>query len=113
MENFDNTSIPVWVCTLIFMREHHDIGPSTRIDSILLASQVISSIIDAQNAVLKDFVVGEKDGITIFITETELQSIFELIFYEVYVHNKGGCSFDVEDLSFELVCIQFLTRNSY
>jgi hypothetical protein len=47
------------------------------------------------------------------VPETELQSVLESIFYEVYLRNKGGCSFDVEDLSFHLVCIQFLTRNSY
>jgi hypothetical protein len=47
------------------------------------------------------------------VPETELQSVLKSIFYEVYPHHKGGCSFDIEDLSFQLVCIQFFTRNSY
>ncbi|KAG2037357.1 hypothetical protein BDR03DRAFT_1010822 [Suillus americanus] len=37
------------------------------------------------------------------IPEIELESVLELIFYEVYPRNKGGCSFDVGDLSFHLV----------
>ncbi|KAG1721161.1 hypothetical protein EDD22DRAFT_962603 [Suillus occidentalis] len=36
------------------------------------------------------------------IPETELESALKLIFYEVYPCNKGGCSFNVEDLSFHL-----------
>ncbi|KAG1801159.1 uncharacterized protein BJ212DRAFT_1213683, partial [Suillus subaureus] len=31
------------------------------------------------------------------VPETELQSVLESIFYEVYPRNKGGCSFDIED----------------
>lgn len=47
------------------------------------------------------------------IPETELESVLESIFYVVYPHSKGGCSFEVEDLSFQLVYTQFLTHNSY
>ncbi|KAG1802551.1 uncharacterized protein BJ212DRAFT_1304776 [Suillus subaureus] len=36
------------------------------------------------------------------IPETELESVLESIFYAVYPHSKGGCSFEVEDLSFQL-----------
>lgn len=75
MEYMNNTGVPIRVAALVFVGQNHDVGSGERIYGILLASQVIGSVVDAKERMVICLVTLDIDAVTVVVGKAVLVAI--------------------------------------
>ena len=55
--NYPCVPIRMGVSCILFMRQHHDISTSPRVDGILITSEIVGCIVDADSLVMVNSIV--------------------------------------------------------